>query len=351
MTPDDLRAVFPSFYGNPHIQELAAAPRWTVSTTKASEEYRTKMPLDIRAYFYGGVSKDGKILGPGVIRGAFATDETCLFDLDELTTRLPEASNCAFYLQSSIDEYLVLDIEPTCPPAEAARLLAMPGALYVETSMSGKGFHLLMPVPKNFWDYPIAANKRVLKHPQGWWEILLEHWITFTRYEVSDVQRARMEALAPATPPTWEQVWEELADSVVASHSASVLIEAAKPGIPYEELLIKAVVSTGHGRDPKDFNHDLSRFEFSVLGVYLHRIEDIVANTSLPGVDPAVFDDSMLAWIVYLAATKGIPHRLKHTETRNGLPFLLSQAQALISRRRGDEQQEAQYRTTKKKDH
>lgn len=325
---------FPEFYANPVIAELATNPRWTVSSTKTTEARKAKFPLDMRAFLYGGLSKAGDPVSPGIIRGAWSPDEECLVTLDEMTSLFPLANNCAYYLQVDLDRYMVLDIEKDCPPAEAARLLSMAGALYTEVSMSTLGYHLVMPMPKNFSQWPDATGKRVLKHPKGWWEILLEHWITFTRLPIPPDRFTELSQGHSIVVPTWEEVWAELASEAVASPSIALDIEDECPDLPYRNEIVNAVVGTGHGKSPADFHHDTSRFEFSVLGVYDHRLELLLQTVTFPGdIDGSQFDDNDRTWLLYLAATKGLPYRDKHSELRSGLPYLLSQAAALRGRR------------------
>lgn len=338
MTGFDPVEHFPEFYQNPHIKALAGARRWTVSTQKPSEQFPNKAPLDMRCLLDGGTSKAGKPLPPGTVRGAFATDATCLVPLTEMTVRFPNAANVALYLRSGVDGYLVLDIEKDCPPQEAARLLAVPGALYSEVSMSGRGFHLLMPIPANLNDYPIGATKRVLRHPKGWWEVLLEHWVTFTRQPIPPQRRAEMAALAPDQPPTWEEVWAEVAADAAPNATVVIDVDAEDPGVPHADSLIKGIIGHGHGRSLADFDHDTSRFEFAVLGVYWVRLEKIIDTAAFPpGTDTEAFTDSARAWLIYRAAEHALPHRAKHDETRNGLPYLLDRAVAMaaLSRSRG----------------
>lgn len=331
----DPRAEFPEFYDNPHIAVLATTEGWTVSTQEATERFPNKAPLDMRCLLDGGTSRSGDRLPPGTIRGAFKTDRTCLVTLDELTARLPRASNCAYYLRTFFDGYLVVDIEKTCPPEEAARLLAMPGALYSETSMSGKGYHLLMPRPANFHDYGPATRKRVLRHPQGWWEILLEHWVTFTRRQIPADVRERMQALAPEAPPTWEELWAEIADGAKDAAKADLEVDAEKPEIPFEEEIIALVTKRPHGKTKAEFHNDTSRFEFSALGVLWHRMGPAVGYYAYKA-PKGTYTDSVLVWLLYACAVKVLPHRAKHDTERGGMPYLWDRAANLVAARRGE---------------
>lgn len=305
-------AHFPEFYSNPVIQELAHEPRWTVSDN-------TKTPIDMR-----------ELLDNEAIRGAWSRDQNCLVALDELTTRLPNAANAAFYLQAQIDEYAVLDIEPSCPPHILKSLLAVE-SIYSELSMSGKGYHLLLPLPKNFEDFPIAKNKKVLRHHTGWFEILLEHWVTFTRNPLP----AEKAVLVGTDPHAWEKLYAMLAAVAKEAPTAEVDIDIDKPEIPYEEKVLEMIV--GRARIKKtitDFNGDYSRYEFSVMGSIYNAMGAITwafedENTH--------FTDTHKAWLVFLAAQKILDARNKHTEMRNGMPLLLNNSVSMIAQRKGQE--------------
>ncbi|MFP3802932.1 hypothetical protein, partial [Paraburkholderia sp. SIMBA_027] len=65
--------------------------------------------------------------------------------------------------------------------------------------MSGRGYHLVIPVPTNLHDFPVAVGKRVLREEHGWYELLFEHWVTFTRRPVPADVLARAES-TPDTP-------------------------------------------------------------------------------------------------------------------------------------------------------
>lgn len=324
-TGDNARADLPLIYTNQAVLALGREPRWTVSDM-------TKRPIDMR-HLIDGCGSRCQHEGPA--RGAWATDERCLVSLDELTDFLPRAANRAFWLQGTIDGLLMLDVEGSCPPEEAARLLSMTSDVYRERSMSGKGFHLLLPLPSNFYDFPVAAAKVVLKHPQGWWEILIEHWATFTGTPVGDISAL---GPGPAAGPSWEDVYAEVAASAVEVRALDINVDAERPDILRREQVLEIILRDGHKRDPADFGGDMSRFEFSVLGVLYNRLRNV--TKAVESVTPDyVYDETALAWLLYDAATSLLEHRPKHDEIRNGMPLLLNSAVALIAQRLASEQE------------
>lgn len=317
MSHTDPRSTFAEFYANPIISAIAGIPRWTVSDNE-------KVPVNMR-----------ELMDSGRIWGAHAIGEECLVTLDEMTDFLPDAANNAFYLRAQTDGFLVLDIEKTCPPEIAQKLLKIP-ALYVERSMSGKGYHLILPLPANFWDYPIAAGKKVLQQEHGWYEILLDHWVTFTRVPVPAQQ------LPPQDfePGAWEALYGSLAKEAREAPTADFDISAERPPIPRSEQILELMTRRPLEKSLEDFHGDYSRFEFSTLGVLYNRLSPILV--AMVDAEPdADFNESVRAWLIFEAATRILPHREKHDELRNGLPLLLNAAMTLVARRLGDKTADA----------
>ena len=340
MTPADPHAWFPQFYGNLAIRALASACRWTISGRIGEEPPddpaktpKHKVPIDVR-HLLAGCTSRCKHAGP--LRGAFSLNETCLLTLDELTAAMPNAANTAFYLQAQTDGLLVLDIEPHCPPGVATDLLRLPGILYSELSMSGQGFHLVMPLPKNFHDFPMAASKRVLREEHGWYELLLDHWSTFTRQPVPERIVAHVNAVTSAPAfASIEDLYERLAVNASESSGASAsAVDTAEDmlGIPYSQVIVEQTLASAHHqlRDPGDFDHDMSRWEFSVLASLYGWMRTQLRAYSALGVEYSTGDT---AWLLYKAALDVIPARPKHSERRNGRPFLLDRAAALVADR------------------
>ncbi|MFE4335415.1 hypothetical protein ACFRQM_40220 [Streptomyces sp. NPDC056831] len=340
MIPADPHAWFPQFYGNPAIRALASACRWTISGQIGEEDPddpdkppTRKAPIDVRHLLTGCTPG---CRHAGSLRGAFALDETCLLSLDELTAAIPNAANTAFYLQAQTDGLLVLDIEPDCPPRIATDLLRLPGVLYSELSMSGRGFHLVMPMPQNFHDFPVAAGKRVLREEHGWYELLLDHWATFTRQPVPDRIVAHVDAATAAPAFTSiDDLYAQLAAKARESPGASATtVDTAEdmPDIPYSLAIVEQTLASARHqlRDPGDFNHDMSRWEFSVLASLYGWMRTQLRAYSALGVEYSAGDT---AWLLYKAALDVIPVRPKHSQRRNGRPFLLDRAAALVADR------------------
>lgn len=319
----DPQTQFPEFYGNRVALALASAKRWTVSG-KLNEDSKGKAPIDVRHL----IDTNGRV------RGAWATDSQCLVDLPELTRRLPNAANAAFYLQASTDGLVVIDIEPGCPREIAQNLLALAGAVYTETSMSGKGYHLVTPLPANFGQFENARGKRVLREEHGWYEILIEHWVTFTRRPIEHRVLAEAGAmdLTQAEFASFEDVYASLAKVAKPSRSVSMgdVVEE-QPKILAMGRVIRQSLANAESRlkDPDAFGNDMSRYEFSVLGVLYRQIH--FQAGLVEGERQIKYSLSDRAWLLYLAAKEVLPPRDKHREQRNGRPFLLDRAAAMVA--------------------
>lgn len=314
------------FRANDVIDALAPLSRWTVSGRLDDDPATTsKAPIDIRQLL-DLTDPTGRR-----VRGAWSTDGQCLITLDELADRLPDAANAAFYLNSPIDGCLVVDIEPGCPPSLAADLRAMPGILYAELSMSGRGYHLVMPRPANLADHPVAARKAVLRETHGWFELLFTHWVTFTRRPIP--------ASAPQIPGTPTFTLEDIfADLAATAHeqagSASDVDIDEDPGIPGADIIVEWTADDAAtrlaSRGPGDFSYDMSRYEFSVLGILYTSLDGRLRELSALG---TTYSGSERAWLLYRCAVEVLEHRPKHDELRNNRPYLLERAASIVADR------------------
>ncbi|WP_442545191.1 hypothetical protein ACSBOX_05815 [Arthrobacter sp. KN11-1C] len=321
----DPRACFPHFYTNPAVRLLETFPRWTVSGRLGDDtDAKAKAPIDTRA-----------LLESGRVRGAWAVDENCLVTLGELTQLLPAAANAAFYLRAPTDGLLVIDIEASCPAEISANLLALPGILYAETSMSGRGYHIVTGLPENFYEHGVAASKRVLRESHGWYEILLDHWVTFTREPISEeiMVRARNTDLASAPFGSVDDLYSSLAETARAATatSAEVNTSATVPDITGSQEIVGRTLAGAAARFKtlEQFGGDNSRFEFSVLGVLYREMRSHLVRYGF--INRVTYSPDDQAWMLYQAALQALPSRPKHNELRNGRPFLLDRAAAMIA--------------------
>lgn len=306
---------YPTFRNNTFIDSIAHKEKWTVSTNK-------KVPIDMYLFIYRDV-----------ICGAIHNNDLSLVSLDVLHQHIPDAANYAFYLDALVDNFVILDIEPKCPDDTKAKLLKMP-CLYCETSMSGKGVHMIFALPKDILDkYPEAKEKIVFKETHGWYEILLNHYATFTGNQI------------PATIDTddaeFRALFEEMAQEQKIVEKADVDIKPLE-SIDTEEaqFILKALQSQvrTYSKTLSDFNDDHSKYEFAVNAFLYRRIIKMI-NLPIIKEKGHIYNDSEIAWFLYKAASDFLPPRAKHEEERNGMPWLLYLASEVIAHNKNDEQE------------
>lgn len=342
---------------HPVTAQIALSPRWTIS------EPGTKKPLDLRGFLLDGH-------GP---YGAQFPDQRCLLTLSELRDFAPNPINCAFRLEAGLDGLLVLDIEPSCDPVIAERFLSRLPWLYAEASMSGRGAHLLMPLPVSFHHFPNAIAKPKVQSEDSTYEVLISHYATFTGRPL------------PRTPPPmnqeslaeWDRLWCSLAapadrrpslTSVVfdgSDLSAMATMDDAEledPSWDDDEVRVPGLtdaietLTSMHGLDDLSDHHgDHSKWHWALLGDLHERLTEHLSDyedprpvaeqvrvelekwsriTKSPPPPQPLYGPDQEAFIIYRALIELVPHRPKHDELRDGLPLLLAAAAKLVSQRR-----------------
>lgn len=293
---------FPEFYDNPLIKQIAANKRWTVATNE-------KKPIDMFCFRY-----------QNRICGAAFTDESSLVDLQTLCDLIPNATNNTYHMDAVTDRFVVLDIEPKCPQDIKQQLLNLP-YVYAETSMSGNGYHLLFPLPDCFDDYPVLLKKVVMKEEHGWYEILLNHYITFTRNMIAD---------ATGTA-SFEDVFILLAKEQTETVKANIDVQKIMPdNIAHQETILRLLNDVKYAKTIDDFSGDASRFEYGFIGNLYFSLKRIT-NTFLELYN-CTYTDSEKAWLLYTIAHEKLTYRLKHDETRENLPWVLYLAREIIAK-------------------
>lgn len=293
------RTRFPKFYSHPLIQELSCYKRWTISTNN-------KIPVDMC------VIRDYKR-----IAGAKYQDERSLVTLDEVLDIIPCAANHAFFLDCVDCNYVVLDIEPKCPDEIKKQLLNL-NYIYGEISMSGKGYHLVFPLPKSYRDYPVLQTKKVLKEEHGFFEILLNHYVTFTRKMLPDATgKADFDDLFKSMAQVQK---ETIRNDNITFENANT-----EPDIPHRDELISVL---NRVTLKKSFDGDYSRYEFSYAKKVYCTLQKIL--TTVKPYKNIEYNATQKAWLIYIALKNILEYRPKHDSLRNGVPWLLFVAQEVI---------------------
>lgn len=330
---------YPLFHTNPAIAYLAHNKRWSISDINAR-------PIDVVGLKYDGF-----------IRGASPSMfDVSLMTLPDLNAFLPDAANAAYFADHTRDGGLiVMDIEKTCPPQIAEAILSWP-CVYREISKSGRGYHAIIALPDNpeLKAQLDAISVTALRAPGGVFEVLLSHWVTFTRNVVTVGDFKRLQSRAHAAGVVGAAVSaadvEGSADTAAALNEIDYTsIESTLLGLiayrnatattynyssvdselvdqvqhlPHYNDIIDHLVSTECEYTLADYDDDHSRFEFALLS-WLHNQFYAVANVHNV-VDS--YDLHAQAVVIYQAITERIDHRDKHDTTRSGMPYLLYSA-------------------------
>lgn len=337
---------------------------WTISD-------RNKMPIDVvNTLDTSDECQRCGLQNCRAIHGAQVNlaDEQ-LLTLDELTEKMPTAANAATHLDWQNDHVMVLDIEKECPPEVANQLLRLvtgntaegePLSLYSEVSMSGRGYHIILPVPDAMFTIPGVSTRTKIQHPNKWFEVLLHHWITFSREPIPQ-ERLDQAAADPAGDNlTWEGLFTQLAHIAPGGRKVGQAMSDIQAGQALEEELTEtertlAQITLSRHRGgwnkelQQDYQGDTSRWEFAILCslanqatalLKLKALTDAVATAQLARDSPEdslvlppenPVDRAQALRIMYTAALQAVPYRDKHEGTRSGLPYLLKQATVALA--------------------
>lgn len=299
---------FPDFYNNIFIKRIASTEKWTVSD-------KDKRPIDMHAFI-----NNGKVWGLAFDRGY-----NPMVDLQTLCDTIPNAANNAFYLDALTDKFVVVDIEPKCPENLKQEFLNLP-YLYGEVSMSGKGYHLVFDLPEDILDlYPNAKQKLALKDQNGYYEILINHMVTFTR-----------NMIAPSTGETdisaFRNVFELLAmqatKSTVDTAEMVRITDIDTNDIPYYNTIMATLRAQNYKSTIDSFNGDRSRYEYGMTGYYFRRLQRLLQNGKYKDHE---YTEKEQAIIIYKLTSEKLEYRPKHDEMRNKMPWLLYLAAHMLS--------------------
>jgi hypothetical protein len=306
--PKSTADIFRDFYEHPFIQSIADREKWSISD-------KDKRPIDMNVLEY-----QHRVVGCNT---AIPYSMTTLKHTLEI---LPFPANHAYYLDApDDDDFVVLDIEPECPSSLKAQFMRLP-YIYAEKSMSGKGIHLVMPVPSNYEDYPIAMTKQKLQEEHRWYEILVNHWVTFTR-----------NMLGPASPTKtlddWDGIYAELAarQKETPERPSFDVDTVDTDDIPDSAYIIATLTTANnYHKTLEDFHDDSSRYEFGLLAFKFRRMLSLLKSTRIQKLEHEYTPEEETR-MLYAIAQQVIPYRDKHDETRQGMPWLLFVSRSVVN--------------------
>lgn len=317
------------FRQNAAINRLAKLPYWTLTQLK------DKMPIDINkfieyvqtqndipAFFYGATTEDGN----NPFMECDDLQNALTVDLKEALDRLYPNSNhtvdigpMTFRMTSRTQPFVILDIEPKASEEIKQKFLNTK-FLYCETSMSGHGYHMVFESRDILNKYPNAAIKPALKSKDGAFEILVNHYVTFTGENI-------IEPVASDDSYFYE-VFEQLASE--AKPPVPVLelkTDADVSGIFKADYLLQIVKPTKTFESYANDAADKSRQEFS----FICHLTNQLLNAIEPYSKIHEYTDDELASLLYAITKKYLPPRNKHIENRAGITWLEHEVQTALS--------------------
>lgn len=306
---------FKNFRNHSFIQQIAETEKWTISTDK-------KMPMDMYMYEYHEYQ----------VTGAMYKDERSLTTLDKVNELVPFAPNYAFYMDALVDGFVVLDIEPKCPKHIVETMLKTP-YIYGETSMSGKGIHLVFPLPSDILEkYPNAKSKYVMRHEKGYYEILLEHYITFTGDQIQPASGTVSFELL------FEDMCKDQKPSVTVSISAEDVSKLKPENIPYEDRILKSMSNNfNYRKTPADFDDNTSKYEWFFISYCFWQLKNVMKSDFIRHKNHEYTHDEIV-WLLYEAVKNKLPPREKHNEPRSGIPYLLWRCYCYVEKDKAKQQ-------------
>lgn len=340
---------YPQFYDNTLIKLLSHKPKWTISATKG--DYR-KMPVNFKEV------EQALTDGQTQVHGANYQKADQMTTLDHLLKVLPDAVNHAYYLDSEIDGIVVLDIEKECPDEIKQRFLRLP-YLYAEHSLSGTGIHLICKLPNNWDQFPEYHNKVKLRQKYGWYELLLKHWVTFTRNSIEPLT-------SPGTDPehyTIANVYADLCHQTEVSQSIKATPIGDRPDIPQEKRIIAILQDEKYNKKLTDFPQkdkyghlrtdrpgDYSAYEFGYTSYMYHRLQNILQT--FPSLSKIKYTKKQLIYLLSDIMKQKLPYRPKHDTYHLGMPWLIYNADMIVNNykskaKRKQDQSKTDHKTAK----
>ena len=300
-------------------QDMAAflmSARWTMS--KADKE-----PIDMPLF----IATNGAAV-KGAASYDYRTTYSTIMDIFGLFGDA-EIPNLCFRLDFATHPFMVVDIEPECPQMVKDELLDKLDYVYLEKSMSGKGYHALMYAPE-LLTHEMAVNTSVVKSGLDYEVLISDHCVTFTGNTVSI-------AAGPNADANYfdETIETMFSNRRILSHKLDTVNLMTLDDVENHDYLIgylNNIVNQGTQLAPMDYSGDMSRFEFSVGLSVAHKVSslltfgpklgltitDAYGNTLVPH---EYTDDELVACMHYCLVNM-LPHRSKHQEFRQDMPWL-----------------------------
>ncbi|KQY83670.1 hypothetical protein ASD24_29580 [Paenibacillus sp. Root52] len=324
------------FSQNPLITKLSHDPFWTVSDDK-KRPVNAKILLDTYE-LYNAKLDDSR--------------EWPLVTLPELDAdKNLDGVNRAYWLRARDNRVIAIDVEPIAPQWMKNQILNFP-AHYTELSKNG-GVHALILVPEsliNEHNRYLFDDLSVFKEPvpkdengkdirPAFFEILLnDHYITFTKRMLVEKPSADYddptdrEILQSFLTKILEMDQKRKADRDLVRQYQIGIVESQLNEDKQAEIrsfleldIFDKAREKSIERKIHDFAGDESRYEMSVangIAYYVIQNHKIAMDTEEKEIAESLTEKD-LTYAIYLMLQDAVPHRAKHDQQRNGMPWLL----------------------------
>lgn len=288
------------FINNIAIKQLASRPFWTIN--------KEKMPVDFYAF-----KNTGKIYGATGPESLATLYEILDFFMNLDTPMLP--STFVYSLDCKRDNIVILDIESKCPENIKQKFFSQLPFCYADVSMSGKGMHMMFPCPELD---EITEKKIVMKEEHGYYEILLNHYCSFTLNTIY-TEKGRWK-----NQNEFLNIWNELkSKQKICTIQAIDFDKNFKIDKKRIEPVVTAVASNMKVRilkTPSDYENDYSRYEYAMTCVVKNALEILLGMPLFASLN-ITFEEKL--YIIYLTVKDIVPYRPKHDEIRDDMPWLI----------------------------
>ena len=234
-------------------------------------------------------------------------------------------------------DFAILDIESICPKEIRAKILSMfeNDIIYLEMSMSGNGFHAIIP----------RKYEKTVKYKK-YAEILTNHHCTYTGNEISvtDAINLTIKTNLDMSDDDEEDI-KNITDvydlfakpAVNLSSNESATWQDYKTESQYlngsHADLYNIMYNYEYKKTLEDFSLDYSRYEFG----YAAALYCLIKRTAPNMIDENArfynmhISKKSAALLIYFILKQKLQPRAKHDEYRNGLPWLLYTADRVVN--------------------
>lgn len=303
------------FLNHPFIKTIKNDKKWSVSD-------KNKRPISVES------------MKTGRVYGAKFTNPKDMAAIDTILDILEghSPSNLAYYLNSTLDGFLIIDIEKICPEDVKKELLKIP-YIYGEYSRSGTGIHLVCEIPDEFLYDPTFAKTNVIKVKKDY-EIMMGHWVTFTGNQLDFEQK---ETDSSILPKLIKEHMSEIKERRIINGNLNIFNKIKDDlwddevdkfyHVPHRVEIERRLARHTFMKNLKYYNYDNSKYEYGMCGFYYNKLKYILNSYRDHN-----YTDIEKIYFLYNVLKQKLEHRPKHDEYRQGIPILANMARTMIER-------------------